>query len=510
MLTTYVTIQIISTSADTCIRGVIESTKNGYARFISKLMEGAKSRNQVLRLHCVKYLTLTLQRWSSSHLSKHSDMFLAILPIEADNLFNRLDASTQKNLRDDAARTSENERMKANESDRSTVSRKLKLSSKPPTHDAVQTSTSTAPALTSVQRVLQHSTSMDGSSGSRASSTSSVSGPRRVLGTSSGSFSTSDSYGDGSESGRFPSRVLSQGALRVGFDSRQKASSLNEEPGNDWKKQHTPVRPLRVLSSSETTLPPKTPGDNLFSARSGGFQTSPLSGKPKRVQIATADVNMSSQSSVLDQQESGPSEKAKPVTSQASPSLASHMEKSSEPSVPASLQVKPSSLPQPAKQFVKQVPMLSTSEKLEDAISSLESNSWSIRMDAVEYIGRVLVQKKQSQQPNDPTRVDDRVLVAFIKHMGDAHYRVAQAVHKNFLSLLQLASPQQLQPHLKAILPKLFQKQVDTKESIRAVAKENLDYLLKTMDASVLMTSVIPLLMDGGNMKVKAAVQMRI
>lgn len=33
---TYVTIQIISTSADACIRGVIESTKNGYVRFIHK------------------------------------------------------------------------------------------------------------------------------------------------------------------------------------------------------------------------------------------------------------------------------------------------------------------------------------------------------------------------------------------------------------------------------------------------------------------------------------------
>lgn len=36
MKATYVTIQVISTAADTCIRGVIESTRNGYVRFISK------------------------------------------------------------------------------------------------------------------------------------------------------------------------------------------------------------------------------------------------------------------------------------------------------------------------------------------------------------------------------------------------------------------------------------------------------------------------------------------
>lgn len=36
---TYVTIQVISTAADTCIRGIIESTKNGYVRFIAKYVQ---------------------------------------------------------------------------------------------------------------------------------------------------------------------------------------------------------------------------------------------------------------------------------------------------------------------------------------------------------------------------------------------------------------------------------------------------------------------------------------
>lgn len=90
--------------------------------------------------------------------------------------------------------------------------------------------------------------------------------------------------------------------------------------------------------------------------------------------------------------------------------------------------------------------------------------------------------------------------------MSDAHYRVAQAVLKSFLPLLQLTPQQQLQPLLKTILPKLFQKQIETKESTRVVAKENLEYIAKSFDASVLTSIVIPLLMDGGNMKVKAAV----
>jgi hypothetical protein len=89
---TYVTIQVISTAADSTIRSMIESTGNGYARVIPKyvalvslctllwltgiaavqrrLIECAKSRNQVLRFNAVCYLTLTLQRWSTSFLSK--------------------------------------------------------------------------------------------------------------------------------------------------------------------------------------------------------------------------------------------------------------------------------------------------------------------------------------------------------------------------------------------------------------------------------------------------------
>lgn len=437
------------------------------------------------------------------------------LQSEADNLFNRLDASTQKNLRDDAARTSEAERSNVNSNEPNPgsfdaggriMSRKVKTS-KLSSHEAslVSTSKETAQNVASVQRVLQHSVS-DVSSGTKQAS--SVTGPRRVLGASSGSFSASDSYGDGSESGRFPSRVLSQGALRVGFDARPKSSTYSEEvaqSGSDWKKQHTPVRPLRVLSTSETTSTSRTAADSLFLTRQeqsgAGFransQTSPLSGKPKRVQIS-ADTNTSSQTGQFEQ-ENGLGEGSRRIAGQSSSSLTSNVEGRSES--PANIPASKPAAPQSGKQVARQNPIVSvsSSEKLEEAISSLESSSWSVRMDAVEYVGRFLQKQRD-------TKVDDRILLAFIKHMGDAHYRVSQAVLKHFLPLLQLTTPQQLQPHLKAILPKLFQKQVDTKESIRVIAKENLAYLVRAIDSSALMVSVIPILMDGGNMKVKAAV----
>ncbi|KAG6579768.1 uncharacterized protein IUM83_11396 [Phytophthora cinnamomi] len=262
---TYVTIQVISTSADTTIRSMIESTSNGYARVIPKLIECAKSRNQVLRYNAVCYLTMTLQRWSTSFLSKHSDVFVPLLPTilqdalgdvraqsrklywsfhhlfpdEASRVFARLDGTTQKNLKDD------------------------------------------------------------------------------------------------------PSKLTAKNARQTEF------------------------------SSVDAPVP------------------------------QAGDV---------------------------------------------------------------------------------------VRDASGEY------------------KVDGRILMAFIKHLSDGHYRVSQGVLKGFLPLLKLSNDsQRLLPHLKTVLPKLFQKYIDTKESIRVIAKENLEYIASSVDCSTLAALVISMLGDGSNMKVKAA-----
>ncbi|GLD93664.1 hypothetical protein PINS_up002269 [Pythium insidiosum] len=127
---TYVTIQVISTAADSSIRGIIESTSNGYNRVINKFVDGAKTRNQVLRHHCTMYLTLTLERWSAAFLSRTIDVIIQVLPAllhdavsdvraqarkcywalhslfpqDAVELYERLDSSTQRNIREDQAK----------------------------------------------------------------------------------------------------------------------------------------------------------------------------------------------------------------------------------------------------------------------------------------------------------------------------------------------------------------------------------------------------------------------
>lgn len=324
--------------------------------------------------------------------------------------------------------------------------------------------------------------------------------------------------------------MLSQGALRVGFDARlAKASSYSEDSGNDRKRQ-TPVRPLRVLSSAETTLTSKTAMENLYASRqdqpssAAGFHASSqqITAKPKRIQIAAETTPPSSQTSRADQ-ENELVDRPKRVIGLASLSPQPNGGLQQSGSIPAaarsessasqsSITKSTSSSGKPSERQAPSAPAY-VSDKLEEAISSLGSNSWSVRLDAAEYIGGVIQRRIQQQhqqradsQPSSDARLDDRILPAFIKHMSDAHYRVAQAVLKSFLSLLKLTAQQQLQPQLKTILPKLFQKQIETKESTRVVAKENLDYIAQSFDASVLTSIVIPLLMEGGNMKVKAAV----
>ncbi|TYZ61461.1 hypothetical protein PybrP1_004669 [[Pythium] brassicae (nom. inval.)] len=557
MKATYVTIQIISTSADACIRSVIESTKNGYVRFISKLLEGAKSRNQVLRLHCVSYLTLTLQQWSAGHLSKHLDLFLVLLPAilhdaiadvraqsrkcfwafhrvfptEADNLLESLDASTQRNVRDDRSRANDADRERATFTDLSTGAaadagarggvRKLK-SSRSLAYDA-SAPKDAGQSASSVQRVLQ-SSALDAQNGAKGA-VGGVSGPRRVLGGSA--LSASDSFGDATDSGRGSGapRVLSQGAVRVGYDARAKTSAFGSEDvvGSDRRKQ-TPVRPLRVLSSSDAALQPKSSMENLFASRpleppssSAGFHLSAQAApRPKRIQVAVEGTPPSLVSRA--DQENELKEAPKRVVGGVA-SLSPHAGVGFAP-FPARVEASASKaagsgLPAPAKagskpSTVASTAPVATADKLEDAVASLGSNSWSVRLDAADYIGEVLQRRVREREragsASSDARLDDRVVQAFVKHLSDAHYRVAQAVLKSFLALLRLATPPQLQPLLKSILAKLFQKQIETKESVRAMAKENLDFVAQTFDAAALTNVSLVLLMDGGNMKVKAAI----
>lgn len=362
-----------------------------------------------------------------------------------------------------------------------------KIASQKP--DAVSVESSKEPA----QRILSapaHGGDINGS-GKPASA---VIGPRRVIESSQGD-------GDGSERG-LVSRVLSQRALRIGLASEETPAAAND------RTKSLQQGPLRIRSA-EPTPPIKTAVEGLVATR---VETAPVVGfhssvqtavptKPQRVQLS----NESSAPPAADTSTGTLKRLAQADLSQpeASPSEASRK-----------ISVKP--IAAPLRQSVKQQPPESPSqEKLNEAINNMTSSSWSTRLEAIECIGGILQRKVDMLEASAPpknsssAKVDDRIMEIFMKHMSDPHYRVAQAVLKNLLPLLKLTGKlqqQQLIPQLKGLLPKLFQKYIDTKESIRAIAKENLEFILSTVDASVLIGYVIPLLTDGTNMKVKTVV----
>uniref|UniRef100_M4BY66 TOG domain-containing protein n=1 Tax=Hyaloperonospora arabidopsidis (strain Emoy2) TaxID=559515 RepID=M4BY66_HYAAE len=550
---TYVTIQVISTAADTTIRAIIESTSNGYTRLVPKLIECASSRNHVLRFNAVCYLTLTLQRWSVNFLSKydhraalcqlvalsgptdvrycvrHSDLFVPIMPVilrdalgdvraqsrkcywsfrhvfpaEAKSIFSRLDGPTQKNLRDDSLKSTA-------QAARLTTDSSL-VTPAPPngaggrsalrTTNSAQPATSALPALNSVtfdvdeQAVQRDASSQESAAGKL---------PRRVFEGSLGLQGV-----DANEESAQTSRVLSQRPLRVGHVALAKPSvSKDGFASENETKKSTVVGPLRVRNIPASLQTASATNENLGALRqeplTAGSQTNsnPVS-KVQRVQRTVEP----QAPIVMEIEESGP--KRLLVASVASPTASNASSSRTNVSLrDDSIDNKPKrAVLTKSSERLKAADLL-LADYLEEALRKIDSESWSTRLESVEFIGKLLRERvdQVTNGTGEDHKVDGRILIVFIKHLSDAHYRVSQGVLKSFLPLLQLCGDKHvLVPHLKSILPKLFQKFIDTKDVIRMIAKENLEHITSTVDSSTLAAIMISLLGDGSNMKIKAA-----
>ncbi|KAG2759623.1 hypothetical protein PC129_g7850 [Phytophthora cactorum] len=523
---TYVTIQVISTAADTTIKVMIESTSDGYARVIPKLIECVKSRNQVLRYNAVCYLTLTLQQWSVSFLSKHSDMFVPIMPVvlqdalgdvraqsrkcywsyhhlfpdEARNIFSRLDRSTQKNLNDDPSKFTAKATRHADYS--------LMDAPAPQSSDGVRSAlratNAAQPPITAVAVLNSVTFSDEHLRVFNAEELTAGMLPRRVLG--GGSISA------GADSAEGASRMLSQGPRRVGLAARSKSSVSKESSASATeKKKSVAGGPLRVWNAPKPSQSTNATVESLYTSRqepsTAGFHTSSQqqASKAQRIQLA-GESHLPVSMDIDEGETSGP--KRLPFASMPSPTASNASSSRTNNSKNDSGDIMPKRIAPAKPSEQHKVAPLPVADQLEEAIRNIESRSWSTRLEAAEYIGKYLQRRVNQIESgaSEDHKVDDRILIAFIKHLSDAHYRVSQGVLKHLLPLLKLSNDsQRLLPHLKTVLPKLFQKFIDTKESIREVAKENLEYIASTVDSSTLAAIVISMLGDGSNMKVKAA-----
>ncbi|DAZ97979.1 TPA: LOW QUALITY PROTEIN: hypothetical protein N0F65_005137, partial [Lagenidium giganteum] len=519
---TYVTIQVISTSADNCIRVIIESTKIGYTRVIQKY---------VLVGNCFKQLFIQLTRASdspkgpdreaksfeptASHISPwffstgvqatftillYIELITQTLPLvlqdafaevraqarkcywalhafsqqDADDVFQQLDPSTQRAVLENTMKDQQS--LSRQSLDQKGASRELTSDTSSMAHPGVAAPSKdksivvTHSSSLKASRVLQSSGSGD-EGGLLAGRSMAASGPRRVLGAATI---------DGTSEGR---GILSQGAQRVGLGG---ARSSEDTSTGESSRRFGKGLPLRV---------PQVPksGKSSSDSRNDGSTTVPPAARAQRVPFsADGDVTgVKRPAEPLD----GPKRCVVAVPQPAS--------SNSDGEMPAKMSAPVATIVQPKQQLA---------DSFDEAMASLESNQWSIRLDAVESLTSFVRRSLDGVNDNAPglskkrTKVDERVLAAFVRHLSDPHYRVAQAVIKNFVVILRAFTEDQVQAHIKVLLPRVFQKHSDSKEAFRSGAKELLNVLANELDPSHLLASVLPLLTDGNNMKMRSSV----
>lgn len=284
-------------------------------------------------------------------------------------------------------------------------------------------------------------------------------------------------------------RMLSQGPKRIEREIRVKTSDDGADAG---KRIGLGAGPLRVLSTPKAPVS-KGAIEITFNSLSEGVKAQRVHvGDSKKAPSETSDTSQTEKPKRLARVASASSYDGESPRSQPRTSNPDDVSSKTIPSRPSSKHLH---------------------DRVEDALLNLEHSSWSIRAEAVESIGRFILKqlrnsKKEGGVSASESNVDERILNAFVKHMNDTHYRVSQTVLGYLLPLLQLSitQPQMLLPHLRAILPTLFQRVIETKENVRLLARENLDFIAAGMDASTLTGFVVPLLSEGSNMKMKVVV----
>ncbi|ETV75536.1 hypothetical protein H257_10352 [Aphanomyces astaci] len=475
---TYVTIQVISTSADACIKSIIHSGRGGggYVKALAKFIEGVRARNQVLRLHCVEYVTLALTCWHVTVLDKYVDTLVGLLPAmlldaQADVraasrkcfwafhaqyesralhvLHHQLDSSTQRRLQDDRQPC-----------DTSTTTSSITTAT---SSSSTSTSTAAGSVVSFPSRLAQPPPSMHASSHVK-------SGALRVENVDAVTSSLSSSSSSSAVASG-PARVLSRKSVPL------------KDP-DDASVQRVVQGPLRVLSTTSSSISSTTTG--VASSSSTGDHnptTSSLSAAAagaKRVEFPSTaamstSVVASSHSTKSLPPPSGHNARHGDSATWIKGQYATEVEKD-------------------------EMAILGLLDKADDAL-------WLTRLAALDH----LVQVVQSSSSSE----DGVVFVASVKmvklvqrRLGDSHYRVVHAALKLTLALLTASTSTTSSTSLpwKSILPKVFAKAVDVKDSVRLAAESVLNAFQTVVDASALAVAVASTMLDGIPTKVKAVV----
>ncbi|ETW06497.1 hypothetical protein, variant [Aphanomyces invadans] len=474
---TFVTIQVISTSADACLKSIVLSGRgSGYPKALPKFLEGAKARNQVLRLHCVEYLTLALSCWHVSVLDKYIDLLAALLPViildaQADVraaarkcfwafhsqyetralniLYNHLDSSTQRRLHDDKDTA-------------------LGLAKALSPQDGA--GGGSAPGLTSWSLPSRQPSVVQTPIPPPVPATTSLKvGALRVQNSDAAAATTTVA-------------TAVTGAARV----------LNRKslPAKDPDDPSAPVRltvqgPLRVLNPSPA--PPENVATAAVSIGAKRVET----GAPAAKQSSVVTLPASSRYEL----HSGHSDSAPPPPSQPPTSSQTHGSSNKQ------LRSVDENNMDDAKDDIAVAGLF---EKADDSL-------WLTRLEALERLAKLVEMRNPA---NAPIVTSAKLPKLLQKRVGDSHYRVVQAALKLTLVVLTSSTAGRTSSTTttttllpwKTILPKVFLKAVDSKDSVRAAAIAVLEAFAANVEPSALAMAVVSTMLDGIPVKVKAVV----
>ncbi|XP_076883257.1 CLIP-associated protein-like [Bidens hawaiensis] len=144
----------------------------------------------------------------------------------------------------------------------------------------------------------------------------------------------------------------------------------------------------------------------------------------------------------------------------------------------------------------------SLTDALSDGLSS--GSDWNARVSAFNYIRSLLQQGPKGVQ--EVTQSFEKVMKFFFHHLDDPHHKVAQAALTTLADIIP-ACRKPFESYIERILPHVFSRLIDPKESVRQPCSTTLDIIGKTYSVdSLLLPALLRSLDEQRSPKAKLAV----
>ncbi|KAJ9547859.1 hypothetical protein OSB04_020402 [Centaurea solstitialis] len=143
----------------------------------------------------------------------------------------------------------------------------------------------------------------------------------------------------------------------------------------------------------------------------------------------------------------------------------------------------------------------SLNDALSDGLSS--GSDWNARVAAFNYLRTLLQQGPKGVQ--EVTQSFEKVMKLFFQHLDDPHHKVAQAALTTLADIIP-ACRRPFESYMERILPHVFSRLIDPKESVRQPCSTTLEIVGKTYGVDSLLPALLRSLDEQRSPKAKLAV----